>query len=295
MTRSGECKRSSSRSFSGCAFWFSGSCGLLTRWSTSGRSSSTLHGLLRPSSSTCVPGCAYGASVAPRPAPVALRLRRLRLGARCEGHPRAFSPSWVCSLLVLLRSVGASMPLVDCTWSLDHGLRELLDGLHELVHQPDDGGLATGGIDHRAVADLRSDPAWPPSSTSPPICVGRRSACSPCSATRGKRRHVLAPALEWRREHFHTARRGRVSRPPQPAVASFLQQARAFYFQQTGDPGVAGDGLAGGSENLRQQQAASLAYFDVFWLFGNRAFGLIVLVPLMKRSVAEQGEHVRAE
>ena len=33
--------------------------------------------------------------------------------------------------------------------------------------------------------------------------------------------------------------------------------------------------------DLRQQQAVSLAYFDVFWLFGVLAFGLIVLVPLM--------------
>ena len=47
--------------------------------------------------------------------------------------------------------------------------------------------------------------------------------------------------------------------------------------------------------DLRQQQAASLAYFDVFWLFGVLAFGLIVLVLLMKRSVAEKGEHVGAE
>jgi hypothetical protein len=34
---------------------------------------------------------------------------------------------------------------------------------------------------------------------------------------------------------------------------------------------------------------------SVFWLFGILAFGLIVLVPFMKRSVAEKGEHVGAE
>jgi DHA2 family multidrug resistance protein len=47
--------------------------------------------------------------------------------------------------------------------------------------------------------------------------------------------------------------------------------------------------------DLRQQQAVSMAYFDVFWLFGVLAFGLIILVPLMKRSVAEKGERIGAE
>ena len=46
----------------------------------------------------------------------------------------------------------------------------------------------------------------------------------------------LAQALEWRREHFHTARVGEFLDPLNPAVNSFLQQARAFFFQQTGDP-----------------------------------------------------------
>ena len=47
--------------------------------------------------------------------------------------------------------------------------------------------------------------------------------------------------------------------------------------------------------NLRQQQAASLAYFDDFWLFGVLALALVPLVLLMKRSVAEKGEHIGAE
>ena len=48
-------------------------------------------------------------------------------------------------------------------------------------------------------------------------------------------------------------------------------------------------------ENLREQQAASLAYFDDFWLFGVLALALVPLVLLMKRSVAEKGEHIGAE
>ena len=48
-------------------------------------------------------------------------------------------------------------------------------------------------------------------------------------------------------------------------------------------------------EDLRLQQASSLAYFDDFWLFAVLALGLVFLVPLMKRSVAEKGEHIGAE
>ena len=40
---------------------------------------------------------------------------------------------------------------------------------------------------------------------------------------------------------------------------------------------------------LQQQQAASLAYFDVFWLSAILAAGLMLSVLLMKRSVAEKG------
>jgi DHA2 family multidrug resistance protein len=43
------------------------------------------------------------------------------------------------------------------------------------------------------------------------------------------------------------------------------------------------------------QQAVSLAYFDVFWLFAVLALGLVVVVLLMKRSVVEKGEHIAAD
>ncbi len=46
---------------------------------------------------------------------------------------------------------------------------------------------------------------------------------------------------------------------------------------------------------LREQQATSLAYFDDLWLFAVLALALALLVPLMKRSVAEKGEHIGAE
>jgi DHA2 family multidrug resistance protein len=47
-------------------------------------------------------------------------------------------------------------------------------------------------------------------------------------------------------------------------------------------------------DNLRQQQAASMAFFDVFWVCAVLSAALVVLVLLMKRSVAEKGEHVSA-
>jgi MFS transporter, DHA2 family, multidrug resistance protein len=42
-------------------------------------------------------------------------------------------------------------------------------------------------------------------------------------------------------------------------------------------------------ENLRQQQASALAYFDCFWMFAVLTFVLVLVALLMKRSVAEKG------
>ncbi|SIO38350.1 hypothetical protein SAMN05444166_4261 [Singulisphaera sp. GP187] len=47
--------------------------------------------------------------------------------------------------------------------------------------------------------------------------------------------------------------------------------------------------------DLRQQQAASLADFDVSWLFAVLALGFILLVPLMTRPVTEKGTHIGVE
>jgi hypothetical protein len=48
-------------------------------------------------------------------------------------------------------------------------------------------------------------------------------------------------------------------------------------------------------ENQRQRQPGSMAYSDVFWLCAILGVTLVVLVLLMKRSVAETGEHIGAE
>ena len=105
----------------------------------------------------------------------------------------------------------------------------------------------------------------------------------------------MAPAIEWRRQHFHMARVGEFLDPFNPHLSYYFEQGRTFFYQQTGDPAGSQQMTVQALENLRQQQAASLAYFDVFWLFGVLALALVFLVPLMKRSVAEKGEHIGAE
>jgi DHA2 family multidrug resistance protein len=101
--------------------------------------------------------------------------------------------------------------------------------------------------------------------------------------------------VQERRLQFHGLRLGEPLDPFNPAVESFLDQARALFLQQTGDP-VAAQQLAWQAlENLRLQQASALAYFDVFWLLAAVTLVLVPLVLLMKRSVAEKGAHVGSE
>jgi DHA2 family multidrug resistance protein len=105
----------------------------------------------------------------------------------------------------------------------------------------------------------------------------------------------MAQTIQERREQFHLARLDDYLGPLNPSVASFLERARAFFYQQTGDPAGAQQRAAQALDNLRQQQASSLAYFDVFWMCAALGVTLVLLVLLMKRSVAEKGAHVGAE
>ena len=78
-------------------------------------------------------------------------------------------------------------------------------------------------------------------------------------------------------------------------VVSFLHQAQALFLQQTGDPSAAQQLAWQTLENLRQQQASSLAYFDVFLVLAVATLPPLLAVLLMKRSVAEKGAHIGAE
>jgi DHA2 family multidrug resistance protein len=105
----------------------------------------------------------------------------------------------------------------------------------------------------------------------------------------------MAQTMQQRREQFHLSRVGEFLDPFNPTVNTFLERTQASYYQQTGDG--PGSWLRALQElaDKRQEQAASLAYFDVFFLCAVLGVGLIVLVPFMKRSVAEKGAHLGAE
>ena len=66
----------------------------------------------------------------------------------------------------------------------------------------------------------------------------------------------LSQALQDHREQFHTLRLGEYLDPFNPAVHSFLEQTRALFLQQTGDPALSqAAGLAG---TLKSSPAASV-------------------------------------
>ena len=98
----------------------------------------------------------------------------------------------------------------------------------------------------------------------------------------------MSQTLQERREQFHLSRLGDSLDPLNPHVQNFLDQGQAFFMQHTGDPAGSQQMTVQALANLRQQQAASLAYFDVFWLCAALGVALVLLVLLMKRSVAER-------
>jgi DHA2 family multidrug resistance protein len=105
----------------------------------------------------------------------------------------------------------------------------------------------------------------------------------------------LAQTVQERREQFHTLRLGEYLDSFNPAAHSFIDQAKALFLQQTGDPAASQELAFQALENLRQQQALALAYFDCFWILAVATLVLIPLVLMMKRSVAEKQAHIGAE
>ena len=105
----------------------------------------------------------------------------------------------------------------------------------------------------------------------------------------------MSQTLQERRDQFHTLRLGESLDSFNPAVHSFLEQAQARFLQLTGDPAAAQQMALQALENLRQQQASALAYFDCFWAFAVATLAAAVVVLVMKRSVAEKGARVGGE
>ena len=103
----------------------------------------------------------------------------------------------------------------------------------------------------------------------------------------------MAHTLHERRDQFHTLRLGEHLDPLNPAVNSFVEQAQAQL--NSGDPAALQQLALQAIETLRQQQASALAYFDCFWIFAMVTLALLLVVPLMKRSVAEKGARIGGE
>lgn len=105
----------------------------------------------------------------------------------------------------------------------------------------------------------------------------------------------LGQALQDHREQFHTLRLGENLDPFNPAVQSFIENAKGEFLQQTGDPVAAQELAWQALATLREQQASSLAYFDCFWVFAVVMLVLLFAVLVMKRSVPEKGARVGGE
>jgi DHA2 family multidrug resistance protein len=98
-----------------------------------------------------------------------------------------------------------------------------------------------------------------------------------------------------RREQFHLLRLGEQLDNLNPAVNSYLSTAQPLYLQQTGDPAAAQQMALRSLDNLRQQQASALSYFDAFLIFAVVGVLLAILVFVMRQSIAAKGAHVAAE
>lgn len=101
--------------------------------------------------------------------------------------------------------------------------------------------------------------------------------------------------IEQRREQFHLERLGENLGPLNPQVQAFFESGQSAFLQQTGDPARSRLLTLQALADLRQQQAAAMAYFDVFWWFAVLCLVLVPLVFFMKRSVAEPGELIGGE
>jgi DHA2 family multidrug resistance protein len=105
----------------------------------------------------------------------------------------------------------------------------------------------------------------------------------------------LSQTIQERRDQFHSLRLGEWLDPFNAAARSFLGQASGRFLQQSGDPVGSQQQALQSLAKLREQQASSLAYFDVFWVLAVVMVVLALVVLLMKRSVAEKGARIGGE
>ena len=104
-----------------------------------------------------------------------------------------------------------------------------------------------------------------------------------------------AKIIEDRRVQLHLSRIGDGISTFNHDVRSYLEQGQAYLLQSSGDAAWSQQASLLSLDDLRQQQAWSLSYFDVFFLCSAVSLALVVLVFFMKRSVAEKGERISSE
>lgn len=105
----------------------------------------------------------------------------------------------------------------------------------------------------------------------------------------------MSQTFQERREQFHISRVNEFLDPLNPQVNAYLEQTQNYLLQVSGDPEAARLMALQTLDLLRDQQAASLAYFDVFWITAVLSIALVPVVFLMTRVVAQKGEHVGGE
>ena len=105
----------------------------------------------------------------------------------------------------------------------------------------------------------------------------------------------VSQTLQERREQFHLSRLDDTIGQLNPQVQNFLAQGKALFMQHSADAAQSQRVSLQQLADLRQAQASSLAYFDVFWVAAAVGIALAVLVLFMKRSVAEKGAKLGAE
>jgi DHA2 family multidrug resistance protein len=105
----------------------------------------------------------------------------------------------------------------------------------------------------------------------------------------------VAQTIQERRFQFHLLRLNEYLDSLNPNLTAYQKGLEQGLTPIVGDPVTTNAMAQQVIENLRQAQASSLAFFDVFWIFGVVALLLIVPVFLMRRSVAEKGAHLAAE
>jgi DHA2 family multidrug resistance protein len=105
----------------------------------------------------------------------------------------------------------------------------------------------------------------------------------------------MGKTLVQRRLPLHTDRLGEGLNPLSTPFNDALQTGQKFFEGSTGDP-VSSQAMAlQAIDNLRQQQSETLAYLDGFFVFAILSLAIIPLALLMRRSVAEPGQHVGVE